>query len=135
MYTSKLNIFSISCHLLLSPCELASFQYKVYHQGRDRATLFLVGVIFKRRVKLKLLGLQVNLPILSLVENPNLPIRKTQKFLGLLTIIILKRMSESIFFQSTKFTACKVKDEKEEANSLMEFNLLKIIHPFQGEKH
>ena len=44
-------------------------------------------------------------------------------------------MSESIFFQSNKFTACKVKDEKEVANSLMAFNLLKIIRPFQGKKN
>ena len=45
----------------------------------------------------------------------------------------LKRVSESIFFQGNKFTAFKVKDEKEVANYLMEFNLLKIIHPFQGK--
>ena len=49
--------------------------------------------------------------------------------------MILKRVSETIFFQSNKSTACKVKDEKEVANSLMAFNLLKIIHPFQGKKH
>ena len=55
--------------------------------------------------------------------------------LGLLTVIILKRVSENIFFQSNKFKAYKVKDEKEVANSLMAFNLLKIIHPFQDKKH
>ena len=72
----------------------------------------------------------------SLVEHPNLPIRKTLiTVLGLLTVIILKRVSESIFFQSNKFTACKVKDEKEVTNYLMVFNLLSIIHPFQGNKH
>ena len=32
--------------------------------------------------------------------------------LGLLTVMILKRVSESIFFQSNKFIARKVKDEK-----------------------
>ena len=53
----------------------------------------------------------------------------------LLTVIILKRLSEIIFFQRTKFTACKIKDGKEMANSLMKFNLLKIIHQFQGKKH
>ena len=57
------------------------------------------------------------------------------RVLGLFAVMILKRMSESIFFQSNKSTACKVKDEKEVANSLMVFNLLKIIHPFQGKKH
>ena len=53
--------------------------------------------------------------------------------LGLLTIMILKRVSE--IFQSNKFTACKVKYEKEVVNYLMAFNLLKIIQPFQGKKN
>ena len=52
-----------------------------------------------------------------------------------ITVMILKRVSESIFFQINKFTACKVKDQKEVENSLMAFNLLKIIYPFQGKKH
>ena len=37
---------------------------------------------------------------------PNLPMRKILKVVGLLTAMI--------FFQSKKFTACKVKGEKEE---------------------
>ena len=41
--------------------------------------------------------------------------------------MILKIVSESIFFQNNKFLACKNKDEKELANSSMEFNLLRII--------
>ena len=49
--------------------------------------------------------------------------------------MILKKVSESILFQSNKFTACKVKDEKDVAISWMAFNLLKIIYPFQGKKH
>ena len=53
----------------------------------------------------------------------------------MLTIIILKKMSESIFFQSNKFTGYKDKNEKEVTNSLMAFNLLKIIPPIQGKKH
>ena len=42
-----------------------------------------------------------------------------------------------VFFQSKKFTACKIKDEKEEKifYFLMVFNLLKIIHPFESKKH
>ena len=55
--------------------------------------------------------------------------------LGLFNEMILKRVNESIYFQSNQFRTCKVKDEKEVANSLMAFNLLKIIHPFQGKKH
>ena len=72
----------------------------------------------------------------SLVGYPDLPIRKTlSRVLGLFTEITLKRVSESICFESHKFTTCKVKDEKEVANSLMTFNLPKIIHPFQGKRH
>ena len=43
----------------------------------------------------------------------------------------------NIFFQSKKFTACKIKDEKEETifYFLMVFNLLKIIYPFESKKH
>ena len=39
--------------------------------------------------------------------------------LGLITVIILKRVGENIFFQSNKLTACKVRNEKEVAKSLM----------------
>ena len=55
--------------------------------------------------------------------------------LSLLTAeMILKRVSESIFLQSNKFIAHKVKDEKEVANSLMALNLLKMIYPIRGKK-
>ena len=37
--------------------------------------------------------------------------------LGLLIVMVLKGVSESIFFQSNKFTAFRVKDEKELVNS------------------
>ena len=48
---------------------------------------------------------------------PDFPIRKT--LMRKLTVILLKRVSESIFFQSNKFTAYKVKDEKEVTNILI----------------
>ena len=61
-------------------------------------------VIFlsNRRGKLKLLGLQGDPPphFPHLVRHPDLPM------VCLLTVMI--------FFQSKKFTACKIKDEKEE---------------------
>ena len=63
--------------------------------------------------------------------HPDFSIRKTlRRVFGLPTIMILERVSQSIFFQSNKYIACEVKDQKEVANSLMAFNLLKIIHPF-----
>ena len=42
-----------------------------------------------------------------------------------------------IFFESKKFTACKVKDEEEETifYFLIGYNLLKIIHAFESKKH
>ena len=55
--------------------------------------------------------------------------------LGLLTVMILKRVSESIFFQSSKYIAYKVKEGKETAKSLVAFHLLKIVHTFPGKKH
>ena len=61
------------------------------------------------------------------------PIRKTLRIvLVLLTVVALKIVSESIYFQSNIFIGWKVKDGKEVAQSLMVLNLLKIIHPFQG---
>ena len=82
----------------------------------DRDTFFpnmwisrYVIFLSNRRGKFKLLGLQGN-PVPSqfprLVGHPDLPMRKILKVVGLLTVMI--------FFQSKKFTACKVKDEKEE---------------------
>ena len=53
--------------------------------------------------------------------------------LGLLIVMILKSVVE--IFQSNTFTAYKVKDEKEVVDCLIEFNLLKIIHPYPGKKH
>ena len=83
-------------------------------RGDTGGLISLVGVIFNRRGKFKLLRLQGDSPIsLSLVRHFNLPIRKTlRRLLGLLSVVILKRESESIFFQRNKFSACKFKEEK-----------------------
>ena len=64
-----------------------------------------------------------------LVGYPDLPLRKTLRVVGPLTIVI--------FFQSKKFTASKIKDEKDETifYFLMVFNLLKVIHPSESKKH
>ena len=64
-----------------------------------------------------------------LVRYPDLPIKKTLRVVGLVTVMT--------FFQSKKFTACKIKDGEEETifKFLMVFNLLTIIHPFQGKKN
>ena len=110
------------------------FQYVVCDQGTRRFN-FSVGVVSNRKGKFKLFALQGDPPqFFPLVGNLDLLLRKTlRRVLDPLTVMILKRMSENIFFQINKFTACKF--TKEVANSLMAFNLLKIIHPFQGKKH
>ena len=46
------------------------------------------------------------LPLPSLVGYPDFPMIKTLRVVGLLTVMI--------FFKSKTFTACKIKDEKEE---------------------
>ena len=85
--------------------------------------------------KAQAFGLAGKPSVLSLSEHPDLPIRKTMMMVfGLFTEMILEKVIESIFFQSNKFRAYKVKDEKGVTNFLMVFSLLKIIHPFQGKK-
>ena len=75
-------------------------------------------VIFlsNRRGKLKLLGLQGDPPphFPRLVGHPDLPMWKTLRVVGLLTVMI--------FFQSKKFKTCKIKDEKEE--TIFSFSML-----------
>ena len=75
-------------------------------QGTGGAN-FLVGVIFSRSGKFKLFDLQGDFPqFFFLVGHSGLPIRKTlRRVLDLLTVVILKRVSESIFFQINIFTA------------------------------
>lgn len=61
--------------------------------------------------------------------------RKTnikRSMLGLLTAMILKSVSESIYFERNKFIACKIEVGKKVAKSLMMFILLNITQPFQG---
>ena len=85
-----------------------------------------------RRGKFKLLDLQGDLSppqFPRLVGYPDLPMRKILRMVGQLTVMIL--------FQSKKFTACKIKDKKEETifYFLVVFYLLKIIHPFESKNH
>ena len=93
----------------------------------------MVGVISNRKRKFKpvdLLGvLLTKFP--SFVEHPDPTMRETLgRVLLLLNVMTLKRVTESVFFEINIFTACNFKYKKEATNSLMAFNLLKIIHPF-----
>ena len=52
--------------------------------------------------------------VFPLVGNPEPPIRNTLKiYLGMLTVMTLKKLCENIFFESNKLTAYKVKHGKE----------------------
>ena len=69
----------------------------------------ICDILFNRRGKIKLLDLQGDpLPpqFPRLVGYPDLLMRKTLRVIDLLTVVI--------FFQNKKFTAFKIKDEKEE---------------------
>ena len=85
-----------------------------------------------RTGKFKLLDLQGDPPppkFPRLVGYLDLPMRKTLRVAGLLTVMI--------FFKSKKFAACKIKDEKVDTilYFVMVFNLMKIIHPIESEKY
>ena len=82
-----------------------------------------------RKGKFNFLDMQGDPPppqLPGLVGYSDLPMRKTLRFVGLLTVMF--------FLKSKTFTACKIKDEKEEIIFYV-FNLLEIIHPFESKKH
>ena len=113
----------------------------VCDQRRDRGIQFFGGGDIQQKEKVQAFGFAGRTPpplppkFPPLVEHPDLSIKKSLTgVFGLLIVMILKRVSKSIFFQSNEFRSCEVKDEKVVANSLMAFNLLKIIHPFQSKK-
>ena len=107
------------------------FQYGVWDQAVDR-----VEHEGKRQDSFFWWGwYPVGGGVLPLFANPDPPIKNTLKsVLGLTSVIILKSVRESIFFQSNTFPACKVEDEKEVAKSLIMFNQRKIFYPFQSIK-
>ena len=89
-------------------------------RGRDKGTQYFGWGCIQHNSEVQTFDLQGEPPTLvPLVGYPDLPIRETlRSVLGLLTVMILKRWSENIFFQSNKFIACKINDGKELANSL-----------------
>ena len=98
-------------------------------RGRTEGLNFFGGGDIQQKRKVQTFGLAGGahpFQIPHLVVNPDLPIRKLLRVLGLLTVMFLKRFSETIFFQSNKLTAYKVeRDGKEVASFFMVFNLLK----------
>ena len=101
-------------------------KYVICDQERDGGTQLFGGGDIQQKGKVQAFGLagRSRLQFPPLVGHRDLPIRKTQmRVVGLLILMILKRVSESFFCQSKKLTACKVKDEKEVTN----LNLLHIL--------
>ena len=71
-----------------------------------------------------------------LVTNPDLSKNCTMgSVLGLITVIILVKLREIVFFQTNKFTAYKVRRRKEVAKYLMVLNLYMFIHPFKSKTY
>ena len=97
----------------------------VCEKERDGRTRFFGRENIQQKGKVQPFSLAVSsLYFLPLVGHPDLLIRKIlMRVVGLLTMMIMKRISESIFFQSKRFKACKLKDEKEVTN----LNLLHIL--------
>ena len=82
----------------------------------------------KERVGLQFLALWGETPLFPSVRafagNLDQLIRNTLRtVLGLLVVMILKRVRERIFFQENKCTGCMVKEGEEVAKPLMVFNL------------
>ena len=105
-FCKQLMIFSLKMHSsgkIFGKISLRAirdtFRWSDIKQKGKVQTFWLVGRIPPPKKKIPLL-----------VEHPDLPIRKTlRRVFDLLTVMILKRVSESVFFQINKFTYVKVK--------------------------
>lgn len=101
--------------ILCPICCLRSSERRAEKWRKGTRLNCLVGLTSDRRKRFR--GARPHLS-LSHVINPDSPISNTlRSVLGLLILMALKRIRESIFFQNNKVTACKVKNRKEVANS------------------
>ena len=97
--------------------------------AKERRLNCLVELTSNRSVRLKIMGIRREPPSLYLSKKSWSSIKSTlRSVLALLIVTIMKRVREIIFLKSNKFTAFKVKDRKEVGQSLMVFNVRKIIH-------
>ena len=107
---------------------------EVRHEGKEEDSVF-GGKTWNRRGGSKFWAWDPS-QIPPLVANLDCSIKNIlRSVFGLIALIVSKRVRESIFFQSNKFTACKIKAEKEVAKFLVVFNLHNVIHPSQGKKY
>ena len=102
---------------------------------KERKTLnVLVRVVIQKKSDVQNFGHEGREFVLvhPLVANSDLLIKNAiERALSVIAVRNFKKVREreSIFFQSSRFTACKVRDRKLVAQSLMAFNLRKVIHP------
>ena len=85
-------------------------------QERDKGTQFFGGTLSNSKGKFKCLACKESPPprFGPLVGHPDLPIRKTlRRVLGLLTVILLAGIGESIFFIARNLHRVRLKVEKE----------------------
>ena len=94
---------------------LEILQYMVCNQERKWGNLiFWWGQYSTEGEKSNFWACRETPQLSPLVEHPDFPIRKNLiGVVGLLSVMILKRVGDTTFFQSERFTACKVKEEKE----------------------
>ena len=100
---------------------------------KERKTLnVLVRVVIQKKSDVQNFGHEGGELALvhPLVANSDLLIKNAmERALSVIDVRNFKKVRQSIFFQSSRFTACKVRDRKLVAQSLMAFNLRKVIHP------
>ena len=100
-------------------------------QERDRGIQFFGEIISNRKRKLNFWACKETPKLPSLVGHPNLHIRR---MVGLLTEWFWKEWVRVFSFKATNLQHVRLRMKKV-ATSLIAFNLLRIIHPFQSKKH
>ena len=99
------------------------------HEGKGEDSIFRWEMTSNRMVRFKILGM-IDSPIL-IPHKKHLEECAWSEYCNNFE----KGEREYIFFQSSKFTTCKVSDGKGVPKLLMVFNLRKIIHPFKNKKY
>ena len=99
------------------------------HEGKGEDSIFQGGGTSNRGVRLKILEMSESPILIRHKKHPE------ECAWSEYCNNFEKGEREYIFFQSSKFTTCKVSDGKGVPKPLMVFNLRKIIHPFKNKKY
>ena len=103
----------------------------VIRWGTGRINFMAKSICSRRRVQTFCLSGGSPTPILS-ISGATRSLHKKNPVQGSWSTYSddFEKMSETVFFQSNKVTACKIKEYEEVVNFLKVFHLLKIIHLF-----